>query len=127
MDIKKIEFIETKSIRIQVNNLKKILIETNVILGKKFTFEIATLILQTEKLINYYDSKKLFSRFNSNFRALELTLSNEGISFEFEDLSKFTDQLSLIMQKQMSKKNILCLNCYFFILMFCLMRIKIKN
>jgi len=58
MEIKKIEFIETKPIRIQVNNLKKILIETNVILGKKFTFEIATLILQTEKLINYYDSKK---------------------------------------------------------------------
>lgn len=68
------EFIETKPIRIQVNNLKKILIETNVILGKKFTFEIATLILQTEKLINYYDSKKLLSRFNFNFRALELTL-----------------------------------------------------
>ena len=52
-----------KPIRIQVNNLKKILIETNVVLGKKFTFEIATLILQTEKLINYYDSKKQLSPF----------------------------------------------------------------
>ena len=40
-----------------LSNLKKILIETNVILGKKFTFEIATLILQTEKLINYYHHK----------------------------------------------------------------------
>ena len=94
MEIKKIEFIEMKPIRIQVNNLKKILIETNVILGKKFTFEIATLILQAEKLINYYDSKKMLSRFNSSFRALELTLSNSDISFE--DVSEFTNQLNLI-------------------------------
>lgn len=116
MEIKKIEFIKTKPIRIQVNNLKKILIENNVILGKKFTFEIATLILQTEKLINYYDSKKLLSRFNSNFRALELTLSNEDISFE--DVSKFINQLSLIKTEFNNVKTNEQKKCIMFKLLF---------
>jgi len=94
MEIKKIQFIETETIQIQINNVKKILIETNVILGKKFTFEMATLVLQTEKLINYYDSKKLGARFNANFRAVELTLSNEDISLK--DVSSFITELSSI-------------------------------
>jgi len=72
MNLKNIEFTEDKSVRIQINNFLKILIETNVVLGKKFTLEIAILVRQIEKFIKYYDSKKLQSRFNSNFQALEL-------------------------------------------------------
>jgi hypothetical protein len=51
-------------------------------------------ILQVEKLICYYDSKKLPSRFNSNLKSLELTLSTEMIYFK--NLSELTDQLNLI-------------------------------
>ena len=72
MNLKNIEFTEDKSVRIQINNFFKILIETNVVLGKKFTLEIAILVRQIEKFIKYYDSKKLQFRFNSNFQALEL-------------------------------------------------------
>ena len=95
MVITKIEFIETKPVRIQVNNLKKTLIETEIILGRKFTLEMATLILQIEKLIYYYDSKKMSSRFNSNFRALELTISSEEVSLS-EDLSELINKLNSI-------------------------------
>jgi hypothetical protein len=65
MKIKRILFDKKPSVQIQVNNIKQLLIKNNVILGKNFTFEIATLVLQIEKLIKYYDSKKLFSRFKT--------------------------------------------------------------
>lgn len=74
MNIKKIKYIEEEPLKIQVNKLKRLLIEANVILGKKFTLEIASLTSQIEKLINFYDSKKIPSRFNSSAQALELNL-----------------------------------------------------
>ena len=81
MAIKTITFNNKISVQIQINNIKKMLIEANVLLGKKFSFEIATLILQIEKLINYYDTKKLPARFKAQFQSLELTLSNQEIYF----------------------------------------------
>lgn len=94
MNSRKIEFIENKPVKLQINNVKQILIESNVILGKKFTLEIATLIIQIEKLMNYYDTKKIPSRFKANFQSLELNLSSEEILSK--NISKFTNELNLI-------------------------------
>ena len=108
MKIKRILFNKKTSVQIQVNNIKQLLIKNNVTLGKNFTFEIATLVLQIEKLIKYYDSKKLPSRFKTNLLSLEFTLSIHqshvdnlsnklnSIKAEFEN-AKMNEQKKLII------------------------------
>ena len=108
MKIKRILFNKKTSVQIQVNNIKQLLIKNNVTLGKNFTFEIATLVLQIEKLIKYYDSKKLPSRFKTNLLSLEFTLSIQqshvdnlsnklnSIKAEFEN-AKMNEQKKLII------------------------------
>lgn len=108
MKIKRILFDKKTSVQIQVNNIKQLLIKNNVILGKNFTFEIATLVLQIEKLIKYYDAQKLPSRFKTNLRSLEFTLSIQqsnidklsnklnSIKDEFEN-AKMNEQKKLII------------------------------
>ena len=108
MKIKRILFNKKTSVQIQVNNIKQLLIKNNVTLGKNFTFEIATLVLQIEKLIKYYDSKKLPSRFKTNLLSLEFTLSIQqshvdnlsnklnSIKVEFEN-AKMNEQKKLII------------------------------
>ena len=108
MKIKRILFNKKTSVQIQVNNIKQLLIINNVTLGKNFTFEIATLVLQIEKLIKYYDSKKLPSRFKTNLLSLEFTLSIQqshvdnlsnklnSIKAEFEN-AKMNEQKKLII------------------------------
>ena len=94
MYYKKIKYIETESVTHQINKLKKTLIEGNVVLGKSFSFEIANIISQIQKLVNYYDSKKIPARFSANIKSLELTVSN--IALDLENSSTLNEQIEIL-------------------------------
>ena len=118
MSIIKINNFESQPIIIQVNDIKSILVEKNVILGRKFTFEIATLIVQMEKLIGYYDTKKIPSRFKAQYKTMELMLSTEStyisrIDAIRSDLSQI--KIKFELTENNIKKKRLCLNYCFFI------------
>ena len=96
-NIKKITYLENQPLKNQINSLKLLFIENKLILGKKFTIKMTTLIIQIEKLTGFYDSKKLGARFNSHFKTLELRIFEDDLTFIIS--SSLLNELNLIKQK----------------------------
>jgi hypothetical protein len=97
INIETINFDKEKSLKFQLNSLKLLFIKKNIFLGNKFTIEMAILLNQIEKLIGYYDSKKLDARFNSYLKDLELSFSKEDLLFIITP--PLLSELNIIKQK----------------------------
>ena len=75
-NLQPIKFIANENALIQLNRLKKQIVKHNIVLGNDNTQEMASILTQIEKLIGYYDSKKLSSRFKAFVDAFEKNLSS---------------------------------------------------
>ena len=104
-----------------------------MVLGKKYTLDIAVLILQIEKLIDYYDSKKISSRFSSYLKSLELTLSREELPFPdnsilLEEMNSIKTEFST-SENNLKKKSVMFKLLYFHMdILFCAYQmLELKN